>query len=444
MGGRREEQLEKLVSVIIPVYNTERHLDKCIKSVISQSYPDIEIILIDDGSTDSSAEICDMYEKKDDRIKTVHKNNEGVIIARDVGVSMATGEFISFLDSDDWIDKNYYERLLEKFYEYPEADIVIGGWVAEEQNGESICRFNHAPERLYKKTEAIQKMIEFKIFGWNLVDKIYRKELFSKKYQWKFTHQMGEDLELNWFLFNNASYILFYPLYGYHYVMHDTSNMHTPFSVAKLSDLDRLNFMIEETTDRVLLSLLSRKFFNIAQNHILEMFRSYGTYEKCCKKYQTLLRKHIQNIELNEHEKKIYRLLELDYNDFLAFYKGKVKNLKEHFVSFSSKFLYIYIYGAGVYGKRIVDFFIKNNLSFSGIVTTRQTKDKFYRGHRIIPFDKILSPYCNCGFILGMNAKNTEQVIGFLMERGATNYLSLREDIEILDLVSFLGDYYEQ
>ena len=95
-----------LISIIIPVYNVEKYLDKCINSVLMQTYKNIEILLINDGSTDSSGQICESYAKKDSRIKVIHKENGGLSDARNVGIEHSTGSYIMFVDSDDYIDCN--------------------------------------------------------------------------------------------------------------------------------------------------------------------------------------------------------------------------------------------------------------------------------------------------------------------------------------------------
>ena len=107
-----------MITVIIPIYNAASFLDKCISSVLSQSYPDFELLLIDDGSTDNSGEICDHYAQKDSRVKVIHKDNEGVSSARNIGLDQAKGEWITFVDSDDWV----HEDFLKKRYELAIAE----------------------------------------------------------------------------------------------------------------------------------------------------------------------------------------------------------------------------------------------------------------------------------------------------------------------------------
>ena len=104
---------EPLVSVIIPVYNVSRYLPKCLDSVISQTWRNLEIIVIDDGSTDGSGSICDQYAKRDDRIKVIHSPNRGLSSARNLGLDNLRGQFISFIDSDDWIEPDAVETLVK-------------------------------------------------------------------------------------------------------------------------------------------------------------------------------------------------------------------------------------------------------------------------------------------------------------------------------------------
>ena len=104
---------DDVISVIIPVYNVENYLERCLQTVISQTYSNLQIILVDDGSTDSSGELCDQWAKKDTRITVVHKANGGPSSARNAGLDVATGNYIAFVDSDDWIEKDMFESLLK-------------------------------------------------------------------------------------------------------------------------------------------------------------------------------------------------------------------------------------------------------------------------------------------------------------------------------------------
>lgn len=118
--------MKDLISVIIPVYNTEKYLHRCIDSVLNQTYQNLEIILVDDGSPDNCPQICDEYAKKDKRVKVIHQENMGQSVARNVALDIITGNYIGFVDSDDWLALDMYEVLLKKIKE-AETDLVICG-----------------------------------------------------------------------------------------------------------------------------------------------------------------------------------------------------------------------------------------------------------------------------------------------------------------------------
>ena len=115
------------ISIIVPVYNVEKYLERCVKSIQNQTYSDLEIILVDDGSPDSSGALCDQYAKEDKRIKVIHKKNGGLSEARNYGIEAATGSYIMFIDSDDWIDLDMAEMLCKLSNKY-DADIVECSW----------------------------------------------------------------------------------------------------------------------------------------------------------------------------------------------------------------------------------------------------------------------------------------------------------------------------
>jgi raffinose-raffinose alpha-galactotransferase len=118
--------MKPLVSVIIPVFNVEQYIERCVESVINQEYKNIEIILVDDGSTDQSGMLCDELATKDERIHVIHKKNGGLSSARNSGLEHASGEWVTFIDSDDWVTEDYVSGMYNTA-EMSKADVVIGG-----------------------------------------------------------------------------------------------------------------------------------------------------------------------------------------------------------------------------------------------------------------------------------------------------------------------------
>lgn len=180
----REKKMVKL-SVIIPVYNREKYLMKCMDSVLSQTFRDMEIICVDDGSTDRSGEILNEYVQKDSRIKVFHQDNRGVVSARNVGISKAEGKYIGFIDSDDWIDPQMFEQLYSRA-EQSGADLVTSGYwqegnytsqlfdaVSEGYYGEKEMQFlrEHAIYHMQKKETGIRGSLWCKLFRTELLRK---------------------------------------------------------------------------------------------------------------------------------------------------------------------------------------------------------------------------------------------------------------------------------
>ena len=141
-----------LVSIIIPVYNIEKFLPTCLDSIIAQTYSNIEIILVDDGSKDGSGTICDEYAEKDSRIKVLHKNNEGVANARLSGFEQSTGEYVTFVDGDDYISTDYIEKLTEPIIKY-QVDLVSCNH--NSQYGDKISPSHYTAEGLFDKSKLI-------------------------------------------------------------------------------------------------------------------------------------------------------------------------------------------------------------------------------------------------------------------------------------------------
>ena len=164
--------------IIIPIYNTCIYLHKCIKSILSQKLQEFELILVDDGSKDESGAICDEYARRDVRVKVIHKKNEGVSIARNTGISMAEGEYIGFVDSDDWIEQDMYETLYNLAVS-KECDIVMCDAVTKYDNmpdeEDTITRLKGG-ELLYKKDIYPELLCEMAGSSWRC---IYKKELLN-------------------------------------------------------------------------------------------------------------------------------------------------------------------------------------------------------------------------------------------------------------------------
>ena len=171
-------QEKALISIIIPVYKVEKYLEKCIQSVINQTYENLQIILVDDGSPDNCGKICDEYAKKDHRIEVIHKSNGGLSDARNKGLEIAKGEYIGFVDSDDYIEADMYEVLYNLLKQY-NADVSICNFYTVSQGKISIKNADNGINE-YNRIEILKEVLldnNIQSYAWN---KLYKKELFDE------------------------------------------------------------------------------------------------------------------------------------------------------------------------------------------------------------------------------------------------------------------------
>lgn len=179
------------ISIIVPVYNVEKYLHRCIDSILNQTFTNFELLLIDDGSTDTSSRICDEYVKKDNRIRVFHKKNGGVSSARNVGLNNATGEWIAFVDSDDRVDDIWLEKYNDNID--IDTDIIFQGYVREEKNNKQLFFYYDNPNQKGTK-DIISELEQRDLFGWTWI-KIFKANII-RKHNLRFNENisMSEDL----------------------------------------------------------------------------------------------------------------------------------------------------------------------------------------------------------------------------------------------------------
>lgn len=236
-----------LLTVIVPVYNAEKYLNKCVSSILNQTYENIEVILVNDGSSDSSPSICDQFALVDKRVKVIHKQNEGPSAARETGFKIAKGEYIAFVDADDYIDKNMYLRLVD-VAESEQADIVQCGYSLVKEDGvvikihemkEQLVEGNYNCAFFYARQKNVTNYLCNKIFKRNL--------FYNVKFPYLFA---GEDACILTQLFGNANKVITIPTTYYYYVMTEGSLCRKPFSIKRLDSIKAGIFMYNYYSSR--------------------------------------------------------------------------------------------------------------------------------------------------------------------------------------------------
>lgn len=252
------------ISIIVPIYNVEKYLDRCMQTLINQTLQDIEIIMVDDGSPDNCPKLCDEYAQKDNRIKVIHKKNGGLSDARNAGLNIATGEYVAFIDSDDFTSINAYEKLYNVAIK-DNYDIVFAGFVRHDKEGNIIKCFTYNREYIGKdinyflsdmlyqeKQDSEEKEICMSV--WNA---IYKKEILDKnnirfKSERKF---LSEDILFHSEILPCCKRIRCIPEHFYHYLHNEESLTHT-FKDTKIEASIRLYETILSNLEKNSISML--------------------------------------------------------------------------------------------------------------------------------------------------------------------------------------------
>lgn len=218
---------KKDVTIVVPIYNVEKYLKRCLDSIINQTYEDVDIILVNDGSTDNSLDICYEYKKKDNRITVINQENQGLSAARNAGIEMANSNYIMFIDSDDYIELDMVEYLIERAKKY-DSDIACCGFTNIYENGikEKITKPQN--DVVYSKEEALDLHLfsgYIDVVAWN---KLYKLELFDDiRYP---IGKLYEDMLTTYLLIEKSEIISLHPDSKYYYCKRNSSIGGNPYS----------------------------------------------------------------------------------------------------------------------------------------------------------------------------------------------------------------------
>lgn len=231
--------MSELISVIVPIYNIERYVGICIESVLNQTYKNLEIILVDDGSKDKSPAICDLYATKDKRIRVIHKGNGGLVSARKTGLKNANGRFVGYVDGDDYIESTFYEQM-HKVISESRADVAISGF-SRDLFSKSSHLFNNIQSGIYEKDRLQNLLAQYISYGdfykYGITTYVWNK-LFDRKLLEKFQMtvdnniSIGEDAAVVYPLLSSCRKIAICTDSGYHYRQREDSMLKTskPFA----------------------------------------------------------------------------------------------------------------------------------------------------------------------------------------------------------------------
>ncbi|WP_413307033.1 glycosyltransferase [Bacillus sp. 1P10SD] len=223
------------ISIIVPVYNVESYIHACIDSILDQSFTDFELILVDDGSSDRSGFICDDFSEKDNRIIVIHKENGGQSSARNRGIDAAKGDYIGFIDSDDWIHRDMY-KILYSYAIEKDAEITACNLMQYDKNSESHLYSNNTTNQLFDKTSAMHELYLNERLTFSPCNKLYKKEIiqglrFKEGY-------ILEDMDFAYKIIHQANKIYYTGQALYNYRFNEKSTMRKAFSKKRLDEFE--------------------------------------------------------------------------------------------------------------------------------------------------------------------------------------------------------------
>ena len=234
---------DKLISVVLPIYNVEDYLERCIKSVLNQTYKNFEIILVDDGSTDGSAELCDYYAEIENKVCVIHKKNGGLSEARNTGTMLAKGDYITYIDSDDYVDKDYIEYLYNLVKKY-NTKVALCTHTVVFENGKKIVYGNGKDSEVLDAYNCIKRMLYNDVVDTSAWAKLYDIELARK-----ILYPQGkifEDIATTYKFFLASGEIACGYSSKYYYMIRKNSIVGSSFNIKKLELIDMTDSMARD------------------------------------------------------------------------------------------------------------------------------------------------------------------------------------------------------
>ena len=300
------------ISVIVPVYNVEKYINKCIESILNQTLKEFELILINDGSNDSSGEICDKFSAIDGRITVIHKNNEGVSAARNTGIEIAKGEFIQFIDSDDWIENNMLENLFEKI-KNDKSDIVFQGAIFEDYKGRIIVEEKNNIDIIQKINNNIQQsavlLTKNSLFGYTWC-KMFRRDIIeNNKIMFDETLSLAEDEKFTCDYFRFVNKISVLENGYYHYIKYP--NNRENLSVTQTNDI--------WNRDKIFIS-----WVELLYNDNTDVTRRYLSKKAFCNLYEEVYKIYFSNLNKVQRINRFNKVKNTNFYIYLNENKAKI------------------------------------------------------------------------------------------------------------------------
>lgn len=410
----------KKVSVIIPVYNDEKYIKRSITSVLEQTYKNIEIILVDDGSKDASGDICNDYADRYENIYAYHMENGGASSARNLALNKSTGDHITFLDGDDWLDRDFIYMLVDEMESHG-ADICVGNYrrvYADEKAS--------APYKPFHTTldcnDAFIEIMKKEHCAWELCSKLYRRELFDD-FSFDEDIQICEDLLSNWYLFRKAVLVRFCGVCGYNY-------LYRTDSITKEGDIrnkteylvfDRIyneSFECEEDAGRQIRQLCTHEELSYTDDalHKIDIWGEEYFEKVACFARRMVDKQYGGGIPVG------YEYLNYPVNDIAEIYKGYRDRFINDMRTYVNSHVRNYIYGHGQMALKAAKYLKKNGIHFDGYMVTERSG---YETDDVISYDCERIKSDHTGIITGLGKKALSEVRKLFSENDISDVMTV-------------------
>jgi len=413
---------EILCSIVVPVHNRKKLLRRCIDSLLHLHLPSYEVILVDDGSMDGAADVCDVYADAYREVKVIHQENQGVIIARAIGWKASTGKYIAFVDSDDWLEPETYTWMLQQMETRSSIDIGIPRLVREYEDGHFEDMFPEHERCILNREECIQEIFfELKSFGWE-VGKIYRRVLLEHWVPDPLAYTR-EDLDMFWQLLRPAQKILYDGAAVYHYLMH-AQNSQLVDILQQDGDRSYLKILrdIEHDGNLRLQQEVAMRSMCITRDRINERYLQDVVGDGAALRNDICrLRELYQRMPDKTQAIRIARLAAEGDAAVEGAYQSFLKGIEEAILA-AGAYQHVYVYGTGQVSKWLDQIFTRVHMAFDAyVVSDDQTKAEGCRGHDVRFLSEIPVDPQNNAFILALAGRNRGEVMELLRKRGHQN-----------------------
>lgn len=406
-----------LLSVLVPVYNVAPFLRRCVDSLLAMPLRNFEIILVDDGSKDASGKLCDELQSKNDQIKVIHQKNRGLVAARNTALAIAQGKYITFVDSDDWVDRGLLPCLVMDLESYPDVDIAVGSTVRNVDPETDLLHLSRSTGKLTKE-QALKAMVKKEGMHWYLWGKVFRRTLFSGlEVDDKVT--VFEDLDRLWPVVGRARNFFFDNKYAYHYFV-NLEGM-----TKKRCDLNPHSWrvfkrvMLSEDSESVRQDM-ANFYVQIFLRHTLEIYFVHrASFRSEIESYiaelkATMLQCGTTQTIISDED---YRSVSTSCDTCIGFYDRIFEQLKSLLETARHSHRYMYVYGTGVVAQYVMA--VMQGIGIcpdAFIVSDGEPKVDIFMGREVLYFSEV-DLRLDTAIVLALTGKTEKQVRDILLTK---------------------------